>query len=130
MLSLNKIGDVLIVAHRDLPDDATVKGVVVKREPTGEWYTLLQLETPDDPPEKPAIPKKTVGIDVGILEYTHDTDGTAVDSLDLSAEQARLDHEQRELSQKEHGSANYENQRQKVARCHADLKQTRRDFLH
>ena len=129
-LYLNKIGDVPIVAHRDLPDDATVKGVVVKREPTGEWYASLQLETPDDPPEKPTTPEKVVGIDVGILNYTTDTDGTAVESLDLSAEQARLEHEQRELSRKEHGSSNYENQRQTVARRHADLKRKRRDFLH
>ena len=129
-LYLNKIGDVPIVAHRDLPDDATIKGVAVKREPTGEWYASLQLETPDDPPEKPANLEKVVGIDVGILKYVHDTDGIAVESPDLSAEQERLEHEQRELSRTEHGSGNYEKQRQKVARRHADLKRKRRDFLH
>ncbi len=47
-----------------------------------------------------------VGIDVGILKYVHDTDGTAVGSLDLSTERERLEREQRALSQKDHGSAN------------------------
>jgi putative transposase len=71
-----------------------------------------------------------MGIDVGILKYTHDTDGHAVGSLGLSAEQERLEHEQRVLSRKEHGSNNYREQQRKVARRHADIKRKRRDFLH
>ena len=129
-LYLNKIGDVPIVAHRDLPTDAEVKGVVVKREPTGNWYASLQLETPDNPPEKPDELTKTVGIDVGILNYASDTDGTAVRSLNVSDERKRLERAQRDLSRKEHGSNNWEEQRKTVARRHADLKRKRRDFLH
>jgi putative transposase len=67
---------------------------------------------------------------VGILKYAHDTDGTAVESLDLSDERDRLEREQRKLSRKQHGSANYEKQRRRVAECHADLRRKRRDFLH
>ena len=127
---LNKIGDVPIVAHRNLPTDAEVKGVVVKREPIGNWYASLQLETPNDPPEKPDELTKTVGIDVGILNYASDTDGTAVGSLNVSDERERLERAQRDLSRKEHGSNNWEEQRKTVARRHADLKRKRRDFLH
>lgn len=50
--------------------------------------------------------------------------------MDLSAEQERLEHEQRVLSRKEHGSNNYRKQQRKVARRHADIKRKRRDFLH
>ena len=53
-----------------------------------------------------------------------------MDSLDLSEERERLEHEQRELSRKKHGSNNYRIQQRKVARRHADLKRKRRDFLH
>jgi len=67
---------------------------------------------------------------VGILKYAHDTDGTAVESLDLSDERERLERAQRDLSRKEHGSNNWERQRKVVARRHADLKRKRRDFLH
>ncbi|TKX84205.1 transposase [Halorubrum sp. SS5] len=129
-LYLNKIGDVPVVAHREFPDNAQVKGVVVKREPTGSWYASLQLETPDNPPKKPDELTETVGIDVGILNYATDTDGTAVESLDLSDERERLERAQRDLSRKEHGSNNWEEQRKTVARRHADLKRKRRDFLH
>ena len=67
---------------------------------------------------------------MGILKYAHDTDGTAVGSLDLSDERDRLEREQRSLSRKEHGSNNWEKQRRRVAECHADLRRKRRDFLH
>jgi len=79
------------------------------------------------PPENP---EKCVGIDVGILKYAHDTDGTAVGSLDLTDKRERLEREQRKLSRKQHGSNNYEKQRRRVAECHANLRQKRRDFLH
>ena len=81
-------------------------------------------------PEPPENPETCVGIDVGILKYAHDTDGTAVGSLDLSDERERLEREQRKLSRKQHGSNNYEEQRRRVAECHADLRRKRRDFLH
>ena len=71
-----------------------------------------------------------VGIDVGILKYVHDSDGTAVGSPDLSDERERLERAQRNLSRKDHGSTNWEDQRKTVARRHADLKRKRRDFLY
>ncbi|WP_435152583.1 RNA-guided endonuclease InsQ/TnpB family protein [Haladaptatus sp. DFWS20] len=129
-LWLSKIGEIPITFYRDLPDNADIKTVTVKREPTGKWYAILGVETPDNPPEKPETPKRCVGIDVGILTYAHDTDGTAVGSLDLSDERERLERAQRDLSRKEHGSNNWEEQRRIVAERHADLKHKRRDFLH
>jgi putative transposase len=67
---------------------------------------------------------------VGILKYAHDSDGTAVEGPDLTDERERLERAQRDVSRKEHGSANYEKQQRVVARRHADLKRKRRDFLH
>jgi putative transposase len=129
-LWLSKLGEIPLTFHRDLPDNAEIKTVTVKREPTGKWFAVLGVETPDDPPKKPEDPEKCVGIDVGILTYAHDTDGTAVDSLDLSDERDRLERAQRDLSRKEHGSGRWEKQRRVVAERHADLKRKRRDFLH
>ncbi|WP_433630437.1 RNA-guided endonuclease InsQ/TnpB family protein [Halomicrococcus sp. NG-SE-24] len=129
-LWLSKIGEIPLAFHRDLPNGAKIKTVTVKREATGKWYAILGVETPDGPPEKPETPKRCVGIDVGILTYAHDTDGTAVGSLDLSDERERLERAQRDLSRKEHGSNNWKEQRRVVAERHADLKNKRRDFLH
>ena len=130
VLSLSKIGEMPIRLHRPIPDDATLKQVTVKQQPTGEWFATFGVEMGRDPPEPPENPERCVGIDVGILKYTVDTDGLAVGSLDLSDERERLERAQRNLSRKEHGSANWEKQRQTVARREAGLKRKRRDFLH
>jgi len=129
VLSLSKLADIPIVQHRKIPDDVTVKEVTIKREPTGEWYACFAVDGKETP-ENPDNPQQCVGIDVGILKYAHDTDGTAVESPDLSAERERLERAQRDLSQKEHGSHNWEKQRKVVAQRHADLKRKRRDFSH
>jgi len=133
VLSLSKLADIPIESHRDIPDDETVKEVTLKKEPTGEWYASFAVDDKEEPP-KPSLAEidadEMVGIDVGILKYAHDTDGTAVGSLDLSEERDRLERKQRNLSRKEHGSNNWEKQRQTVAECHQQIKRKRRDFLH
>ncbi|WP_435064856.1 RNA-guided endonuclease InsQ/TnpB family protein [Halobaculum sp. EA56] len=130
VLSLSKLADIPIRLHRAIPDDAKLKQVTVKKEPTGKWFATFGVEMDHEPPEPPENPEKCVGIDVGILTYAHDTDGTAVGSLDLSGERDRLEREQRTLSRKQYGSNNYEEQRRRVAECHADPRRKRRDFLH
>ncbi|WP_433632026.1 RNA-guided endonuclease InsQ/TnpB family protein [Halomicrococcus sp. NG-SE-24] len=130
LLCLSKLGDIPIRLHREIPNDAKLKQVTLKKEPTGEWYATFGVELDREPPTKPENPERCVGIDVGILKYAHDTDGHAVGSLDLSDERERLEREQRKLSRKRYGSNNYERQRRRVANCHADLKRKRRDFLH
>ncbi|MFC7029322.1 RNA-guided endonuclease InsQ/TnpB family protein [Halomicroarcula sp. GCM10025324] len=130
VLSLSKLADIPIRLHRSIPDDATVKQVTLKKEPTGEWFATFGVQIDREPPGTPENPEKCVGIDVGILKYAHDTDGTSVGSPDLSDERERLEREQRKLSRKQHGSNNYEKQRRRVAECHADLRRKRRDFLH
>jgi len=86
------------------------------------------------PPAKPSVDEieaeNMVGIDVGILKYTHDTDGIAVASLDLTDERERLEREHRNLSRKAYESNNWETQLQRVAEYHRRIKRKRRDFLH
>ena len=130
VLSLLKLADIPIRLHRPIPDDATLKQVTVKKEPTGEWFATFGVQMDRKPPEPPENLEKCVGIDVGILKYAHDTEGTAVGSLDQSNDRERLEREQRKLSRKQHGSNNYETQRRRVAECHADLRRKRHDFLH
>jgi putative transposase len=122
VLSLSKLADIPIRLPRNIPDDAALKQVTLKKESTGEWFATFAIEVDREPPTKPENPENVVGIDVGILKYTHDTDGTAVGSLDLSDERERLEREQQSLARKQHGSNNYEKQRHRVAKCHAVLK--------
>ena len=59
-----------------------MKQVTVKKGPTGEWFATFGVEMDREPPDPSEDPEKCVGIDVGILKYAHDTDGTAVGSLE------------------------------------------------
>jgi putative transposase len=105
-LWLSKIGDIPIRYHREIPDEADIKEVTIKKETTGEWFVCFGLETDDaDLPEKPDVESlnttNSVGIDLGILNYIHTTDGKTVDWLDLEDDYERSRREQRKLSRKQ-----------------------------
>jgi putative transposase len=128
-LWLCKIGDIEIRYHRPIPDKAIIKKVTVNKETTGDWFVSFGLETDEaDLPGKPDVDSldasNTVGVDLDIQNYIHTSDGKTVEWLDLDDEHDRPRREQRNLSRKEHDSANYEKQRKEVAQinCHIQSK--------
>jgi len=131
----SKMGWVKIRYHRPIPDHATIKEVTFKKETTGEWFVSFGLETNDaNLPEKPDVDSldtsNSVGIDLGIQNYIHTSDGKTVDWLDLEDEYERLQREQRKLSRKEKGSNNYEKQRWEVAKGKRHIKRKVLDYQH
>ena len=134
-LEFSKVGDIRIRYHRPIPDEADIKEVIIKKETTGEWFVSFGLETDDeDLPEKPDVDSlntsNSVGIDLGILNYIHTSDGKTVDWLDLEDDYERLRREQRKLSRKENGSNNYEKQRVKVAKVKRQIRRKVLDYQH
>jgi putative transposase len=134
-LWLSKIGDIPIRYHREIPDEADIKEVTIKKETTGDWFVSFGLETDDaDLPEKPDVgsldTSNSVGVDLGILNHIHTSDGKTVDRLDLEDEYDRLRREQRNLSRKEHGSNNYEKQRRNVAKVKRHIRRMVLDYQH
>ena len=134
-LWLSKIGDIPIRYHREISSNADLKEVTLKKETTGEWYVTFGLEVEDTAlPEKPDVDnldaEDCVGIDLGITNYIYTSNGDSVDWLDLSDEYERLRREQRSLSRKEHGSNNWEKQRQEVAKVKRRIKRKVEDFQH
>lgn len=135
ILWLSKVGDIPIRYHRELPAEASIKEVTVKKETTGDWFVSFGLETDAaDLPEKPELDSldtsNSVGIDLGVLNYIHTSDGKSVDWLDLEDEYDRLRHEQQKLSHKEKGSNNYEKQRRKVAKVKRHIRRKVLDYQH
>ncbi len=131
----SKIGWVKIRYHRPIPDHATINEVTIKKETTGEWFVSFSLETDEEHvPEKPALDtldaSNSIGIDLGIRNYIHTSDGKTVDWLDLEDEYERLRREQRKLSRKEHGSSNYEKQRVEVAKAKRRIRRKVLDYQH
>ena len=72
----------------------------------------------------------SVGIDFGILNYIHTSDGKTVDWLDLEDDYERLRREQRKLPRKEQGSNNYETQRREVAKVKRHIRRKVLDYQH
>ncbi|XGI83831.1 RNA-guided endonuclease InsQ/TnpB family protein [Halorutilales archaeon Cl-col2-1] len=131
----SKIGWVKIRYSRPIPDPASIKEVTFKKETTGEWFVSFGLETDDEHvPEKPDVDSldasNSVGIDLGILNYIHTSDGKTVEWLNLEDDYKRLRREQRKLSRKEKGSNNYEKQRQEVAKVKRHIRRKVLDYQH
>jgi putative transposase len=134
-LWLSKIGDVPIRYHRSIPDHATIKEVTIKRETTGEWYVSFSLDVdeerlPDKIPADELDGNDCVGIDLGILNYVHTSDGLSLESLNLDSEYERLKKAQRVLSRREHGSNNWEKQRKRVAKIKRRIRRKVLDYQH
>ncbi|MHC3438337.1 RNA-guided endonuclease InsQ/TnpB family protein [Natrialbaceae archaeon A-gly3] len=136
LLTLKKVRgktlDIPIRLHRDLPDDAEIKHVTVKQEATGAWYASFSVER--DQPEKPDLDEidaeNTVGLDLGVLTFIHDSDGRSIGRLDLDDDRERVEREQRALSRKQYESRNWERQRRKLARVHEQMSNKKRDYKH
>ncbi|OIB55776.1 RNA-guided endonuclease InsQ/TnpB family protein [Natrialba sp. SSL1] len=136
ILRLKKVrGETLeipIRLHRDLPEHDAIKEVTVKKESTGAWYASFCIST--DEPEKPEPEdidsEDTVGLDLGVLNFIHDSKGRSIDRLDLSDERERLEREQRSLSRKQYESNNWQKQRRCVAEVHARMSNKKRDYKH
>ncbi len=93
----------------------------------------IVVDTDDeDYPEKPdpadIEPEDTVGVDLGILSFTHDTDQLAVNPPDVTDDVHRTRRCHQRLSRKEHGSANWEDARQDLAKSYETLRRKFKDF--
>jgi putative transposase len=125
-LLLSKVGEIPIRLHREIR--GWVKGVVVKREQSGRWYAIFQVE---DEPEPLPRTNEAVGIDVGIKHFLTDSKGRQIENpcfYEKSLKRIRI--KQRQLSRKQKGSKNRERAKIKLAKAHEHLVDQRGDFLH
>ncbi len=105
-----------------------MKQVTVKREPSGKWFAILSV---DEAPQRKTESDKQVGIDLGLVHYTADSDGLYVGHPgNITRVERMLTLAQRRLSRKRKGSKNRAKQRRRVAMVHEKVENRRRDFLH
>ena len=125
-LQLSKIGDITIRAHRELVGQ--IKQITIKQYRSGKWFALLSVE--QEAIQTPQNPKQ-VGIDLGLMNYIHDSDGNQVDHPHhLNKSLKKLRKQQRRLSKKKKRSNNRAKQKLKVAIVHEKVLNQRNDFLH
>jgi putative transposase len=128
-LHLSKVGDIPIEVHRAL-HDARIKTCTVERE-GDRWYAVLTVEVADPAPAAPTAPESPVGVDLGLTHLATLSTGEVVEAPKfLRRAEVLLKRQQRKLSRKRKGSNNWHKQRVRVARCHAKVRNQRRDFAH
>ena len=131
-LRLPKIGDVEVRWSRDLP--SAPASVTVIKDAAGRYFASFVVETGPaaDAARFPAPDTGAeVGIDLGLASFAVLSDGTVVRSPRfLRRAERKLRRLQKSLSRKAAGSSNREKARVRVARAHAKVADSRRDFHH
>jgi len=125
-ISLSKIGSIKAKIHRKI--DGKVKGMWIKKYPSGKWYAIVQIET--EPEELPKT-SKAVGIDVGVRYFLTDSDGRQIENPKFYERTLRrIKGLHKNLSRKKKGSNNWMKAKIKLAKAYEKLNNQRRDFLH
>lgn len=125
---IQHIGQVKVILHRDIPAEARIKHVVVKRS-LGKWYVCLMLELPDVEPVVTNRPD--VGIDVGLHHLLALSDGTIIDNPRwLRSNLTALRVAQRRMARRKKGGSNWRKAARQVAVLHERVANSRREFWH
>jgi putative transposase len=131
-VNFSKIGDFHLNYHRPFPENGDITQVILKKENTGDWSVSIVVEYAPGYPDKPGVEEidleQTVGIDLGITKFIHDSDGRSFESLYEQRDRDRIDRRHRELSRKEYGSHNWRKARQDLARAYERLHNRRKDY--
>jgi putative transposase len=111
---------------RPLPDGCEPGSVTVTKDKAGRYFVSILVEE-EIAPLPPTT--KTVGIDLGLKSFLITSDGETIANPKYYAhDEKKLAKVQRQHAKKKKGSKNREKARQKVAKVHARIADTRRDF--
>ncbi|MFD4456964.1 RNA-guided endonuclease InsQ/TnpB family protein [Nocardia sp. NPDC058480] len=125
-LRLPKIGDVAVRWSRELPSDPS--SVTVVKDAAGRYFASFVVEVDEQPMP---VSDSEVGIDLGLTTFAVLSNGKTIDNPRfLRRAERKLRKAQRMLSRKEKGGKNRAKARVEVARAHARVADTRRDWAH
>ena len=127
-LSIAKAGVLNIRFSRTIPKAAKVTTVTISKDTAGRFFVSMLCT--DEVQAKPAVQSK-VGIDLGLTHFAILSTGEKIASPKaFRTNEKKLAKAQRNLAKKQKGSANRKKAKLKVARLHAKIADTRKDFLH
>ncbi len=113
---------------KQLPKGCNPSTITVKLDKSGRFHVSLLVDTVMEP-----LPKtdKSIGLDVGITSLIATSNGDKIaNPKHFKRLRAKLRRVQKSLSRKQKGSNNRHKQRQKVAKVHRQITDSRKDFLH
>jgi putative transposase len=124
-LRISKVGDIKVRWSRDLPSDPSSCTII--KDSAGRYFASFVVEVDRSPLEPNG---NTVGIDLGLTTFATLSTGEKIDApKPLRSALKRLRKLQRNLSRKTKGSNRRNRARVQVARLHARIADTRKDFL-
>ena len=129
ILRIPKIGSILIVVHRPIPEGFTLKRATICLKADG-YYVSISAEDSTVPDSKPLDEvKSAVGIDLGLKEFLATSTGefVPVPQVTLKA-QKHLVRQQRQLAKKKDGSKNRLKAKTRVAKIHQRIARQREMF--
>ena len=102
--------------------------VTISKDSSGRYFVSILV---DEEIKLLPVSKKTIGIDLGIKDFAITSDGQKISNPKYTAKyEKRLALLQRRLSKKTKGSSNHKKARLKVAKLHAKITDSRKDFHH
>jgi putative transposase len=131
-LNLSKIGQIKIIQHREIPDNAKIKQVTVTKSKSGKWFACVTMDISEPLVNIPKISfSRAVGIDMGIKSFAYDSDGYSTPNpLNLKKMLKPLARVQRKVSRRKKGSNNRLKAILHLQRIHERIVNRRNDFQH
>ena len=128
-LKLAKMGEPLVIRwSRTIPKAAKVTTVTVSKDSAGRYFVSLLC---DDVVAKKSASNGKVGIDLGLSHFAILSTGEKIAAPNtFRKNEGKLAKLQRRLAKKIKGSANRKKAKLRVAKLHAKIADSRRDFLH
>ena len=126
-VKLPKIGLVDIRGYRNLKYiNGRIINATIEKETTNKYYVSVVVEETETISSN-IIPKNIVGIDLGIKDLVVTSDGEKYNNhKELLKNEKRLKRLQRKLSRQIKGSNNYYKTKEKIARIHSKIKNSRK----
>jgi putative transposase len=131
-LHLSKIGRIKIIQHREIPENANIKQVIVTKSKSEKWHACITLNIAEPFFDVPKISfTKAVGIDMGIKSFAYDSNGYCTPNpLSLKKMLKPLARVQRKVSRRKKGSNNRLKAIRHLQKIHEKIASRRNDFQH
>ena len=127
MIKVPKLGLVKIRGYRNL-DELTdrIINITIEKEKTNKYYVSVITQKEEEIPQK-ITPTSIVGIDLGIKDLVVTSDGEKYPNpKEINKREKRLKRMQRKLCRQVKGSNNYNKTKEKIARIHSKIKNSRK----
>ena len=127
MIKVPKLGLVKIRGYRNLNElTDRIINITIEKEKTNKYYVSVITEKEEKTPKK-ITPTSIVGIDLGIKDLVVTSDGEKYPNpKEINKREKRLKRMQRKLCRQVKGSNNYNKTKEKIARIHSKIKNSRK----